>query len=90
MSTEPPPLPIEKIISKYENQAYNFAVKTALVELTEINPGTNKSDVYKHVSDHWMVPDYKKQKIIEYLEDRMTKLGNQMSTIELHMGTLNE
>lgn len=76
---EPNPFTCKKVLTKFEQQAFNFAVKV-LVESSE--PVISKGEAYKQVSNQWSNELYRKQQTSDYLNDRLYKVESQMGQLE--------
>lgn len=76
---EPNPFTCAKVLNKFEQQAFNYAVKLA-VEDSE--PTMSKTDAFKQVSNQWNDQTYRKVKTAAYLTERVYKVSGQLEQLD--------
>ncbi len=77
----------DKIVNKFETQAFNYAVKV-LVQTSD--PNITKGEAYKIVSSRWGEKSYRKEQTQEYLSDRINKVSTQLDQLTQCLNTLVE
>jgi hypothetical protein len=75
----------DKVLNKFEQSAFNFAVKVA-VQTSE--PQITKGEAYKLISNKWGDESYRRQQTHDYLYDRIDKVTNQLDQLNHCLDTL--
>jgi hypothetical protein len=79
---EPNPFTSKKVLNKFEQQSFNFAVKL-VVDGSE--PSIPKGEAYKQVSSRWNDEVYRKTQTCAYINERIYKVAGQLEQLDHYL-----